>query len=354
MDIILNNPFRILGLSITASPKAIARRVSDMLIYTIMETPGEFDRDYLSCFSMRVRTPDTVESAARRIERSQSRLFYSLFWFWNNNAADERALIRLAKGDISGALSILEKSGLRQTISADTFSSLKNISVLHLIRAFTDQNIRTGNLYKGLYFSGKMFQSPYMTDYFKLIAGDRAPVNPRYLERSFVDEIFLYAERHISSASGLTSKSMLKYFQTFNDDIQRYVTGKIIHTPMRKIENEIEHSRAQRLENPADAVNTGKLLFKQTLNEMAELKSALSRPHIIYQITSDKLANEVLQCAIDAFNMSVKTGDPGRAAVKSLILIKCASSIAVGHRTRTRIFESFKAVKKWVEKKTEA
>lgn len=36
MDALLNNPFRILGLPTTATDKEIAKRVSDLIIYTEM------------------------------------------------------------------------------------------------------------------------------------------------------------------------------------------------------------------------------------------------------------------------------------------------------------------------------
>ncbi len=259
-------------------------------------------------------------------------------------------MIRLEKGDIAGGLSVLERFAIGRPISPQTFSSVKNISILYLHQAFTDRCIRTGKLYKGLYFSGKLVRSPHMDKYCKLVGGIKAPVNRKHLVRAFVDEVFMCSERHISVSGGLTSRSMLKYFQTFEEDIQRYVMGKIINSPIRKIESEIETSRQKRLQDPGAALITGKLLFKNTLNEMALLRSILSGTHIIYQIISDKLANEVLQCAIDAFNLSVKKNDASGADVKSLILVKCASSLAAGQRTKTRVYDSFNAVKKWMEK----
>ncbi|MBK6446356.1 MAG: hypothetical protein IPF81_14000 [Bacteroidetes bacterium] len=44
------------------------------------------------------RTPYAIEEAKKQIEQSESKLLYSLFWFWKNNSADELALEVLKEG----------------------------------------------------------------------------------------------------------------------------------------------------------------------------------------------------------------------------------------------------------------
>jgi len=58
------------------------------------------------------RTPHAIEEAKKQIEQSESKLLYSLFWFWKNNTADELAFEVLKKGDTEKAISIWEKSAL--------------------------------------------------------------------------------------------------------------------------------------------------------------------------------------------------------------------------------------------------
>ena len=109
MDAIKNNPFRVLGLPITASEREIAKQVNMLATYTAMGKENFFDADF-NFLSKIERTPDTVDEARKQIEKSESKFLYSLFWFWNNNSMDELALEVLKEGNTSKAIEIWEKS----------------------------------------------------------------------------------------------------------------------------------------------------------------------------------------------------------------------------------------------------
>ena len=91
MNLINNNPYRILGLPITASEREIVKQINTLAIYSEMGKSKSLDTDF-SFLSPVERTPYLIEEAKKQIEQSESRLFYSLFWFWKNNSVDELAL----------------------------------------------------------------------------------------------------------------------------------------------------------------------------------------------------------------------------------------------------------------------
>lgn len=109
MNLINNNPYRILGLPITAKEKEIARQINSLATsaWTGKKISLDTDFPFLSTLN---RTPDLIEDAKKQIEQSESKLLYSLFWFWENNSVDELALEILKEGNTSKAIDIWEKS----------------------------------------------------------------------------------------------------------------------------------------------------------------------------------------------------------------------------------------------------
>ena len=85
MNLINNNPYRILGLPITADEKAIARQVEKLATYAEMGKTKSLVSDF-PFLSQIDRTPQVIEEAKKQIEQNESKFLYSLFWFWNNNS----------------------------------------------------------------------------------------------------------------------------------------------------------------------------------------------------------------------------------------------------------------------------
>lgn len=111
MNYIYNNPFRILGLPITASEREIAKQINTLATYAEMGKVKSFETDFPFLPSVE-RTPQAIEEAKKQIEQSESKLLYSLFWFWKNNTTDELAFEVLKDGNSEKAISIWEKSVL--------------------------------------------------------------------------------------------------------------------------------------------------------------------------------------------------------------------------------------------------
>src|SRR5437763_13315979 len=150
MNLTDNNPFRILGLPLTAGKKDITKQVNSLTIWysTYVQTDKlrSFDTDF-SFLAPIKRTAEIIEQADKRIEQSENKFFYSLFWFWNNNSVDELAWDALKEGRIESAIEIWEKAifankeelyesdrayGAEIKVSSTNFSNIKNLSVLFL------------------------------------------------------------------------------------------------------------------------------------------------------------------------------------------------------------------------------
>lgn len=114
MNLTHDNPFRILGLPLTAGAKDIAKQVNTLATYAEMGKSKAFDRDF-SFLRPVNRTTEAITEANKRIEQSENKLLYSLFWFWNNNSVDELAIDVLQEGRVERAIEIWEKATFANT-----------------------------------------------------------------------------------------------------------------------------------------------------------------------------------------------------------------------------------------------
>ncbi len=109
MNLIYNNPFRIIDLPITANEREIAKQINTLTTYAEMGKTKAFNNDFPFLPSVN-RTAQTIEEAKKQIGQSESKLLYSLFWFWKNNHDDELAIEVLKEGNTIEAIEIWEKA----------------------------------------------------------------------------------------------------------------------------------------------------------------------------------------------------------------------------------------------------
>ena len=132
MDLIYHNPFRILGLSVSSTEREIVKHIGEMELYAQMGKPVEYNSDHY--FEIRpVRTNDSIEEAKQKIEQPRNKLFYAMFWFWDNsnNTIDEMAFAELNSGNAEKAIQFWTKE-IEKGITNKNQSNQKNLAVLLL------------------------------------------------------------------------------------------------------------------------------------------------------------------------------------------------------------------------------
>lgn len=108
MKLITYNPYRILGLPITATEREIAKQINTLSTYAALGKEKSFDTDF-PCLSPIVRTIQTIEEAKKQIEQNENKFQYSLFWFWVNNIEDKLAIKELTEGNTYNAIDFWER-----------------------------------------------------------------------------------------------------------------------------------------------------------------------------------------------------------------------------------------------------
>ncbi|OQX10732.1 MAG: hypothetical protein BWK80_45430 [Desulfobacteraceae bacterium IS3] len=350
MNLVLNNPFRILGLLITASEREIAKRISDLSIFAEMGKIKSYDTDF-SFLSTLERNPESVKEASARIEQPEGKLFCSLFWFWKHGVIDELAFNMLKNGEVGKAISLWTKYISGKNISEENYSAIKNLSVLYLGLAGSNLFLHSGQDFflKGITLAGIFFGSPLFEGYCRIVSGINYTADKEKIGTAFADEIIAFAEKYLDKPDSIGIREILESFRSFPHQIFPYLSGKFINEPTRRIESEIEKARKTRTDSPYDAYQQGEELYQNSLNDLAYLKKNLPASDLQYQMIADRLANEILQCAIDYFNAVAKHAVNHASGEKSLKLAKIAMTAAAGERVISRIEENTFVMETWIK-----
>ena len=349
MDLIHQNPFRVLGLPITATDREIAKSISDLSIFMKMGKTKEFDCDYF--FPVKpLRTSEAIDNASKKIEQPNNKLFYALFWFWENptNTIDEMAFEELKKGNVEKAIQFWEKA-TNNGVSSRNISNHKNLAVLYLGLASENGRLDKTMFLKSVSLSGKFLANGYFEEFIQHLVGSKHSIDPLEIIDSYVDEIISLVKPHLNNTEGLKANELIKSFTSYAGEIQSVILDKFIGKHIHNIEHQIQVTESKRRGNIADANEAGFELFEKTIEDIVYLSSVLSESDLEYQLIADKLATEITECSICYFNeFHGSETDPGDDALN---LIELAKSIAVGAKVKERIDEGMPILRKYVNEK---
>lgn len=352
MDLIHQNPFRILGLSVDASERDITKRISDLETATEFGKNITYDTDFpfLSTFE---RTTESVREAASRIETAESRFLYSLFWFWKQNVCDELALDVMKSGNTDKAISLLEAQFKTGTNNDKLYSSAKNLSVLYMAISRENGSYNFDKFSKGLIWAGRVLDANLLEAYARHIAGKNFMFEKQKVIGSFIDEVVKTLTPHIDKPGGIALPQFVSQFSSFPEETRRQVSSKLLGKHIKSIESAIQSAEVARRKSPEHADKAGNDLYKNTESDLRRISSVLAADDLQYQSIADKLAEEIADCSANYYNYHLDKDtdiDPGENALR---LARCAYSIAVGIKTKQRLNEGIPILEKWVKGKSE-
>jgi len=346
---IYHNPFRVLGLPITATDREIAKRISDLTIYMEMGKTKEFDFDQF--FPIRPnRTKESIYDASQKIEQPDNKLFYSLFWFWENsaNTIDEMAFEELKNGNVDKAIQFWEKA-TNNSITTQNSSNLKNLAVLFLGLSFKNGDLDRTQFLKSINLSGNFYSSCDFEEFINLLIGHKHSIDPQEIIGSYVDEIISLARPHLDTSNGLKTKELIKSFSSYPEEVQNSILDKFIGKYILNIERQIEIAESRCEENASEANIAGFEIYEKTKEDLNYLKTILSESDFEFQLVADKLADQIIDCSICYFNkFRDSEPDPGDDALE---LAQYAKQIAVGERINQRIDEGMPILQEYVDDK---
>lgn len=312
VDIIQNNPYRLLGVFSNSPKKELVANQGKMKAFLRTGKTVTFPLDLEGLLPPVDRNEETVEKAKSLVELPQEQLKYALFWFIKRTPLDDIAFNHLYANDIAGAMAIWQKK--------ESVSSLQNLLVCALIQ----------NNYKEITFLADKIFTHYAQDFCQII-NETLKADKEDLTELFINALSSEKDFDLS----LLSTSDVP---AWND----YIKGRLVAPIISEINTAIETARKSRNKGPEANYHAGEKLMITAKTLLSQYQELVSTADMQYQIIADKLANEILQYGIDYYNDS--TDDD--AALKALPLQKYALQIAAGSMAKERCKENVEILKK--------
>lgn len=318
IDIILNNPYRILGVYINSPKKDQVANKGRISAFLRVNRHAELPLDYNNILPTLNRTAEAVNEADAKLTLANEQVKYAQFWFVKASPLDDIAFNHLSSGNIDAALAIWQK--------ASNISSLQNSFVCSLIQG---NGVDAVNLYAiPLY-------KKYGTDFIRLVAGDNTNISQDELIKNVVDVL-----------AETTDVSLIKLYISIEDeDWKQLLKGKLVSPLITTLENAVLTAKESRNKGITARYNAGTKLMNDAKSPLEQLRKILSSSNLQYQTIADNVGLEILQCGIDYFNKS----EAADAPFKAMVLQKYAQSIVVGSMAKDRCDENVKILQRIID-----
>jgi hypothetical protein len=337
MNLVINNPYRIIGLLVGATAREQERQVRRLrqLVEAEQEPENDFSFPVLGHLQ---RTIDSVSDAASKLNLDSDKITAALFWFYNGNAiTDEVALEAIKDGDTDKAMEIWRK--LAYDSEGETYneitkrnaSAFHNLSTLYLEEYGIDEDT--------LQLKLRYLESDFFNELKGKSTDETYKISNKEIQLLFLNS--LIQEENFDTSEFIEAISKIDFLA--KDDFLKDFTVK----PIELIEKKIEENKGKRKANKANSINLGKALFEQTSETLKQLKSILGQTNPKLSSISDKVSDEILQCGIDYFShYKDSSTDPGSA---SMDLFRKAKTLAIGTIAKQRCQENTENLQEWID-----
>lgn len=344
MQLIKNNPFRIIGLLAGATAKEQDRQIRRLKQYLAAEQEPEDDYSFPTLGTLD-RTLEDVTEASSKLTLDNDKITAALFWFWNGSSiTDEPAFDALKEGDVDTAFKIWEdliivtnEDGKRgwKKMSERNYSALHNFFIISMFH-------KNGNINNAVIANIQFIESEFFTKFSTSVVGDNFKPIKKDLQIMFLNQLMQQADVETEKLIKIVNKCSFKA----KDESIFFIIKRITEP----IDNKIELARSKRKTNKFEAANAGQELYTTILISLNELKTIVGENDIKYTTIADKVANEILQCSIDFFNENKEIDSKVDYFEISVQLAKQAKTIAIGNLTKGRVNDSLKTLEELKDK----
>lgn len=321
-NLLSNNPFRVLGVPSNSGLRLIEKNVSKFNAYSKLGKNISTDYDF-SFFNIKPVNRDisNISKSQNNILLDDNKIKYSLFWFVNTSPFDSIALENLANGSIDKTIAIWKKV-IKNSITKSNYSAYNNLSTLLLMKniiSTTNSDSKSNNaddifggsqVSKHASYDGgqsesiqdeikeaiKLKYALISSDYFdefkdQLSKGNHSLTNLDY--KDFFSESILDILK-----INYNNSDLINLFVGLNPDLVTSLSSNLIKQPLDNIKNMISNNESELNKDPLKGMVLGRALIKSTVKDIKIIKEVAGVDSYEYQIITDKLANQILQCGI--------------------------------------------------------
>ena len=296
MQFVINNPYRILGLTANASSREVAKRVADLETFAEFGKIKKYPLDLVEILPL-TRTVDTIQQAAKDIENDTDKLLYAFFWFAKVDSVDELAIECIENNQVQKAFEIWDQQISKNENDAK-FSWRLNRAVISLFWC-QGSNFDTDNFESALKDLGYLTDDHFQ-DVQRFVFGEsNLKIDIEQVNRKIIDETLKFVSNLEEQPYGAYSIGLLHEFWTFSTSAQNYVQTKLFAPCINQIETAIQKSQQLR-----DAENSNSINQYNGLKEVEDLIYEIDEFSENYKIQSviNEYANEVRRCSLYAYN----------------------------------------------------
>lgn len=336
MDLVLRNPFRVLGLPVTASSREIAKRVSDLEMFAELGKDKTYPNDFPDLGDID-RSMEAIKDAARRIELTEMRVFHSFFWFRDGDAVDELAFECLTNFELRETDSVWSKqfekhSGIGKVswrINRGAFSiwmtgDLEDSGTVYFEQALQDIAFACEDLYDEATAS---------------IPG-ASQVSPQRVRELIADALIEIAVRSSEQIYGPNAIRITEHCLYFHEQTLEYIASKITKPLTNAIQDAVDRSKARRDEGTSIDDLRRKNGLSKVEHIIYELRDSLGESDPSFQAVANSFADEVIACAINAINSH-------KAVPTALVLAEWAAELPSYGQTRKWLLEQRGKIFTW-------
>lgn len=350
MELLLENPFRVLGLPPTATERIISKRASDLSMYLEMGKEKEYENDF-SFLSPIKRTKETVERAVQQIELADQKLMHSIFWFHSGNSVDEIVFELLNEGNVSKAIELWEKSVNSDGYSIKNISSHKNLALLQIHQSSAEYGINVNDFLAAAKLFIRTIRHESMLDYVSQVGGTACRISLVDLQKYFSNELhkILFAKASSVNADGLEGK-FISIFDGSDDNVIQHVRSKFIEEPIHRLEGAISECSNAREFDESKIMIAAEKLHKKAGKLLKKLEASITKSDMHYQFIADKVAKELLACSTGYFNWGQEDINAILLLEQSEKITKWAKSFSQSSDIKSAVNDDLQTIKKLKKK----
>jgi hypothetical protein len=341
VELVLNNPFRVLGLPATVSTRDITKRISDLETFAELGKAKTYPHDFPGLGALD-RSLEAIKDAARKIEQAEGRLFHSFFWFRAGDSVDELALDSLAAGNVDEAVELWDKQLGKKGTKKYTWRL--NRGVIRLVRA-NGGTLDKDEMDEALEDLGFVIDDDLDESIQDVLSGNESGLDRESLWRRVVDEVVGLVQSSAGTPYGKNALKIVESFWSFPSEARDYVSSKIVNPLIEEVKDAIKVSEELRADEDLESLKAKNQLGKVE-KIIKDLEEVLGEEDIRFQTIANAYADEVCACAVKAVN---KFKDPKLA----MSLIQWADSLPSFSHVKSRIEENLEIIQGWVEEDEE-
>lgn len=345
MELVLNNPYRIVGLLVGASAAEQRRQLTRLQRFLEADQEPEFDFSFPTLGNLH-RTLDKVNEASSKLNLDSDKMNAAIFWFYRGNAiTDEPAFDAIKEADLDQVINIWTKLTSNGVVTQRNASAYSNLGTLYLSGILEGTNTNEAILEQGISLKLKFLESDFIKDFKALATDETYKTTKKELQLLFLNQLQSEVEKNGSVTSNKFLDILIKQEFSAKED---FLKG-FVQKPIEQIEKKIEETKSKRKANKANSIKAANSLLADTKDSIKQLKSILGTTNIKYASIADKLAMEFFACSRDYFMHFKDTStDPSEVTMK---VFKHAKNIAVGNITMQQIDENIRDLQEWIDDK---